>query len=1689
MIFRVNSRREKVTQIICRLAAGCLLFGLMVTGGLYAAAQQRPLSYSLKLAQGVPVLPPANAQHWLDSLQAGSYKGTAQVWLQFYQIPDRETREKLAVSGIALYDYIPENTYVALLRFPLPATVPYATIIRSFISPVPVWKLSPQLAAHLAGAGGQGEADVMVSFIPGVSRLEMKAIIENTGGTIRNEKYLGYSACRASVPVSGMLALAAHDLIRSIGIAGSMELLNKDARSSSGAAYLQQAVASGGKGLDGTGTTIGVGDNSHALSHVDARDRVVNFNQAPSSMHGVHTTLTASGKGIMDPATQGMAPEARILNHFYELVWLQAAPLYKAYDMTITNNSYATVINDCNNVGLYDIYARMLDECGVENPQVLQVFAAGNDGLNICNGYPAGYATVNGGFQPAKNALIVGALDKNNAPWPKTSRGPVRDGRLKPDMTAYGYGIYSGDINDGYGNSNGTSMAAPVVAGCMALLVQRYKQLHGENPPAALLKALAMNGATDYGNPGPDFIYGYGLVNASRSVAILEEGHFRKDTLDQGDLKSFSITVPPGLAALKCMLYWQDAPGSELASVALVNNIDLEITGPDGTVHYPFVLDDSPAGVAAPATTGVDTKNNAEQIVLQHPLPGSYTVRIKGAQIPVGPQECFVVYDFLEKGLRLRFPVQDNPLAAGDSTRIYWDASEDPNSFVLEWSQDNGASWTLLEAGIPAAQRHYKWWIPENAATAGARVRLTRTNTGEQVVSGSFTISPKPVLQLSPVQCPGYIAIEWNSIPLATSYEVLIKKGKGLQPVDTVSGTAYIFRGLAQDSIYYVAVTPLLQGRAGYRSNALKRMPADGDCSGGISDGDLAVRAIVSPRSGRMATSTALTATETVSVLVINRDDMPADHYRVSCRVNNGPWQVLDNPGTIPANGSRLVHFPGYDLVAEGGYALTVAIENTAIPDIVYGNDTLRKTVYQLRNPPVDLFSGFTEDFEAFAGLTVQDTVMGIDPLLPAASRWDFQPGAATGRLRSFVHEEILIGGSRSLSLDLEQYSPAEDNQLTGTFHLASYDTAVTEARLEFRYKFHGTPRRSPGNEVWIRGKDTSPWIPFFSLDTAVAPGETTFSGSLSLTHAMSAAGQNFSASFQIAFRQNDTSCIAHNEYGNGMTIDDLRLYSVKNDVQLLAVDQPLSFQCGAAGEQALKVRVYNSDNLPQEDVLLFFRLNNGPVVADTLSYLAAKDTVLFHFRENLPALPLGVHSLDVWLIAAGDTYRGNDSILGFQFRNQPMITTFPYLEDFESGPGAWYAAGQNNSWTLGTPAGSVMKTAASGLKAWHTGGNGGNYFNREHSFLYSPCLDISGMKQPALSFSLFTHLEHCEETPCDLLYVEYSYNGIDWYLLTGTDRSTNWYNNERFQAWDEDQHTRWRVATAMLPPADIIQLRFVLKTDPGISREGAGIDDIHVYDYPYSIYEGPAAALDRHAADTGWVSFFQDSMLIASFHASEQPDAFKTLDYYRHERSFSPVAQLYHLPVSLAIRGLEVVAETRLFIADADFLRMHESQECDTCIKSPDAYRLGILRFHHRDPARENGAFLDNHSGTYDFIPFSDIRWVPYGNGYYAETQVPVPGELWFTAGMPGILPPVFSVYPNPVSGSRFYLSWPGVPGDRLNITVTDVAGRKFFETEAAAAAYDNISTIILPGTPAGVYFIRYRTAHYQGVDKIIVR
>ncbi|MEO8035666.1 MAG: S8 family serine peptidase [Acidobacteriota bacterium] len=252
----------------------------------------------------------------------------------------------------------------------------------------------------------------------------------------------------------------------------------------------------------------------------------------------------------------------------------------------------------------------------------------------------------------AKNNIAVAATDSQRTIASFSSRGPARDGRIKPDIAARGIKTYSTLPGNSYGTKNGTSMSAPVVTGSTALLVEQWrKTFGGATPKAPALKSLLLAGADDVGLAGPDFTYGFGFLNTKASVDLIRAdagsgNRIRIKSLTQGQTYEVPLVLSAG-QNLRVFLGWGDPEvlnlsPSDTAAKALVNDLDLQVIRPDGTTVLPYVVDGSKPEQAA--TRGVNTLDNDEEVEISGAAAGTYRVVVSATRISgADPAQEFVL--------------------------------------------------------------------------------------------------------------------------------------------------------------------------------------------------------------------------------------------------------------------------------------------------------------------------------------------------------------------------------------------------------------------------------------------------------------------------------------------------------------------------------------------------------------------------------------------------------------------------------------------------------------------------------------------------------------------------------------------------------------------------------------------------------------------------------------------------------------------------------------------------------------------------------------------------------------------------------------------------------------------------------------------------------------------------------------
>ncbi|EAS18778.1 subtilisin-like protease [Flavobacteria bacterium BBFL7] len=710
---------------------------------------------------------------WSDYPSKSILKNHYTGWIQFAQTPTYTTQQELNAAGITLESYLPHRTYA----FTTSQEVnPLFLQQKGVISILPYdnrMKLSHDLKNQTIGDWAvQGNKTlIQIQYFKLITVEDINVILKNDHIEIVEVYSTGHTAIIA-LENDRIDTIASRNYIQYMDVIMPPSIKeDTDGRGlhRSNSLDTQQT---GGRNYTGAGIGVLVRDDGIVGPHIDFEGRIDNTQATGTGQtHGDGVAGILAGAGNLNPENRGMAAGSNVYVSNYASSFLDGTTtsLIANGNVQITNSSYG---NGCN--AGYTITANTVDSQINNTPTLLHVFSAGNSNGSDC-GYGAGgqWGNITGGHKQGKNVIATANVNDDGSLAGSSSNGPATDGRIKPDITAHGQGHISTDEDNGYLSFGGTSGAAPGVAGVAAQLYDAYQTLaNGNLPESALIKAIMLNTANDVGNTGPDFQYGWGIVNGLRAVKTIENRSFYSRTVSQGTVQNRVIPVPQNASQLRIMLYWNDPAAATGATTALVNDLDLIVTDPAGANYNPWVLNSSPnaATLNSPATTGVDRLNNMEQVVIDNPLAGDFTVNVSGFNIPMGIQQFYVVYEVIEEELAITYPDGGEFLTPGTTEFIQWDATNSSGNLSLEYSSDDGTSWNTITT-LSNNSILYEWTIP-NDISGKCLVRITDSNGNTDTSNSTFSIADR-VTGLAITQvCPTYINVSWNAVPGATSYDI-----------------------------------------------------------------------------------------------------------------------------------------------------------------------------------------------------------------------------------------------------------------------------------------------------------------------------------------------------------------------------------------------------------------------------------------------------------------------------------------------------------------------------------------------------------------------------------------------------------------------------------------------------------------------------------------------------------------------------------------------------------------------------------------------------------------------------------------------------------------------------------------------------------------------------------------------------
>lgn len=509
-----------------------------------------------------------------------------------------------------------------------------------------------------------------------------------------------------------------------------------------------------GLNLDGQNMVVGVWDENHTLpthTEFESNDILIPTRVSTPDFvfgdsyddHATHVSGTLVAKGN-DANAKGMAPEASLISYQWDNDASEALSEATNNALLISNHSYGvSVLLDSGSqnaptwmMGCYNSDAREWDEIAYNSPYYLQVASAGNSGESVYSGGLAfGFdkLTTN---KNSKNNLVVanannptvsgtGELQSLNINS-SSSQGPTDDGRIKPDITGDGTNVYSSISSGGdqaYGIATGTSMSAPNIAGSLLLLQQYYNNLNSQYMKAATLKGLVCHTADDDSQkPGPDPIFGWGLLNAKAAAETIQANNTGNAIIDELTLadgetysKSFSTS---GSGPISVTICWTDPPGVDQSGIinsttpALVNDLDVILKDPDGFLIYlPWKL--LLFNINAPATTGDNNVDTVEKIDVALPTAGTYTIEVTHKGTLVNSSQDF---SLIVSGADITLGVNDNSL---EDFSIWPNPADNILNYRFNSANNRNVNVTLLDV-------------------QGRIVFIDSLNTNNQLINGSI---------------------------------------------------------------------------------------------------------------------------------------------------------------------------------------------------------------------------------------------------------------------------------------------------------------------------------------------------------------------------------------------------------------------------------------------------------------------------------------------------------------------------------------------------------------------------------------------------------------------------------------------------------------------------------------------------------------------------------------------------------------------------------------------------------------------------------------------------------------------------------------------------------------------------------------------------------------------------------------
>lgn len=550
--------------------------------------------------------------------------------------------------------------------------------------------------------------------------------------------------------------------------------------------------------LNGASLIVSVKENALDTADLDLAGRA-SWDGLTSTVQVNHATNMATligGAANSGKAGEGVARATRFLSEDFSNLLPAPDQAFLIRNIAIQNHSYGVGIEN-----FYGVESEAFDQQALTLPTLLHVFSSGNLGdLNSTGDYEdiVRYRTLTGSFKQAKNVLVVTGSDDLGEVADANSAGPAYDGRIKPELTAYG--------------GSGTSDAAALVTGACLVLQELFEQSYGEYATIDLMKAILIASSKEAGAPGPDFFTGYGQMSLPSATDLIESGHFIQGNLNAASPSTTqTIDVPAGTSELKIVLSWIDPPANDADAYALIHDLNMRISH-NGTTWEPWVLDHRPDInlLSALASTGNDTLNNVEMITISLPESGSYSISVSSDNLTTEQGYSIAYHLDATDQFEWTYPTRLDAFTTGEATHLYFDQTfSSPGNIEIRTLEGSWQSIAAIGSGVQMAA-----YTPD----ISGEVVMRAVFDGQEFLSDTFAIHPKIDLSID-LLCDEEMSLSWNNVG-ASSYQLSRFDGSALVPVSNIQGLDTLIERSAFPGSQFT-VTPLFDHATGLADETL----------------------------------------------------------------------------------------------------------------------------------------------------------------------------------------------------------------------------------------------------------------------------------------------------------------------------------------------------------------------------------------------------------------------------------------------------------------------------------------------------------------------------------------------------------------------------------------------------------------------------------------------------------------------------------------------------------------------------------------------------------------------------------------------------------------------------------------------------------------------------------------------------